>query len=541
MFKVFSARRIISARVMISLVCAGLALPTFGNAHQAVASNHQAGGPLIVNVAQSPATLDPAEACGLWDLTIMDNTYVRLTQYGSKPGPNGTTAVDPSHILPYFAKSWTISHDGLMYTFKLHSGAKFPSGRPMDAQAVKYSFERSIKMGGCGEYFVYDGIYTPPLVKSIAAPNPTTVVITLSRPDPNVLQDWAQPACSIVDPGVVEAHGGVQAGKINEWMAGHTAGSGPFLLQDYEPNTRAVLVANPHYFGPPPGSSRIVINFINSDPTLLLQARSGVADVTLGLTKQSTHSLVGNPRVRIIANDATAWEQIGLPNATFPFNNVKFRAALTYAVPYQQLLQRVAFGYGTLFYGPFPPVMPEFNAQLEKPRPFDLTRAQALIKASGVPTPVSVNMVIPEGNPIEEQIATVVQGIWRQLGVSVTISKLSATDYINALEQHKAQSYVRYDGPGVIEAGYLLGYDLKCHVGFNLSDICIPQADRLLAQGRMTLDRAKRQAIWNQIIRLWVADSPKIPVYADKFTTVLNKRVKAYFYSHELDLRTWSR
>ena len=541
MFKVLSARRFIFVRVAASLACVFLALPSFGGTHQAAASNHRASAPLIVNVAQAPATLDPAELCGLWDLTVTDNTYVRLTQYGSKPGPNGTTAVDPSHIVPYFAKSWTISSNGLVYTFKLHGGAKFPSGRPMDAQAVKYSFERSIKMGACGEYFVYDGIYTPPLVKSIATPDATTVVITLSRPDPNVLQDWAQPACSIVDPSVVAAHGGVQAGKINEWMAGHTAGSGPFLLQDYEANTRAVLVANPAYFGPPPGSSKIIINFINSDPTLLLQARSGVADVTLGLTKQSAHSLAGNPNMSIIANDATAWEQIGLPNTKPPFNNIKFREALTYAVPYQQLLNNVAFGYGTLFYGPFPPVMPEFNASLEKPRPYDLTKAQALVKASGVPTPVSVNMVIPEGNPIEEQIATIVQGVWRQLGVNVTINKLSATDYINALEQHKAQSYVRYDGPGVIEAGYLLDYDMKCGVGFNLSEICIPKADVLLAQGRRTLDKAKRQAIWDQITRLWLADSPKITVYADKFTTVLNKRVKTYYYSHELDLRTWSK
>ena len=62
-----------------------------------------------------------------------------------------------------------------------------------------------------------------------------------------------------------------------------------------------------------------------------------------------------------------------------------------------------------------------------------------------------------------------------------------ATDYINALEQHKVQSYVRLDGPGVVEAGYFLGYDMKCGIGFNLTAMCIPGADKLLARSRLPL------------------------------------------------------
>jgi peptide/nickel transport system substrate-binding protein len=158
-----------------------------------------------------------------------------------------------------------------------------------------------------------------------------------------------------------------------------------------------------------------------------------------------------------------------------------------------------------------------------------------------VQTPVDVTMDIQAGNSIDEQVATIVQGIWQELGLRVTINKLSPSDYINKLEQHKSQSYIRLDGPGVIEAGYFLGYDLKCGIGFNLSAICVKQADTLLAEGRTTFIKAKRQQIWNQINTLWKADSPKIPVYGDKYVSVLNKRVKHYFYSHEVDFTTWSK
>jgi peptide/nickel transport system substrate-binding protein len=497
-----------------------------------------ATGGLVINMPVGPATLDPAEACGLTDITVIENVYSRLTKYGSKPGPNGTTQVDPGKIVPYAAKSWTISKNGLVYTFKLRSGMKFASGKPVDAAAVKFSMMRSVTMGGCGGYFIYDGIYTPPLIKSIVTPDPLTVKITLSVRDANVLQDWAQPAASIVDPSVVNAHGGVQKGKVNTYMAGHVAGYGPYNLQSYEPNKSAVLVANPSFFAQPK-SKKVTMNFVASDPTLLLQARSGAADVTLGLTKQSAHSLASNSSVNVIANDTSVGEWLGLANDKPPFNNAKFREAVSYAVPYQQILDKVAFGYGTLIYGPFPAAMPEFNKTLEKPRTLDLAKAKALIASSGVSTPVSVGLDIQAGNSNDEQIATIVQGTWQQLGINVTVNKLSAADYINKLEQHKSQSFIRLDGPGVIEAGYFLGYDLKCGISFNLSAVCIKEADTLLAKARQTQDKAARQKLWDEITRLWIAQSPKIPVYSDKFTAVVNKRVKGYFYSHELDVTGW--
>jgi peptide/nickel transport system substrate-binding protein len=532
--------RVMRRRGSLTLVGTILLASTFGAA--AVKSNGASGASsaFVINMPVGPATLDPAEECGFTDLTITEAVYARLTQYGSKPGPNGTTQVDPGHIVPYLAKSWDITKGGLVYTFHLRSGVKFASGKPVDAQAVKYSFKRAIDMAGCGGYFIYDGIYTPPLIKKIEALNPTTVRITLNQRDANVLQDWAQPAASIVDASVVNAHGGVQKGKVNTWMSGHVAGVGPYTLQSYEPNKQAVLVATPGFFKQPK-SKKVIVNFIPSDPTLVLQARNGSADVTLALSKQSAHSLARNSSLKVIANKTSSAEQIGLPNGKPPFDNVKFREAVTYAVPYQQILQKVAFGYGTLYYGAYPPAMPEFRASLEKPRPFDLSKAKALVAESGVQTPVDVTMDIQAGNSIDEQVATIVQGIWQQLGVHVTINKLSPSDYINKLEKHESQSYIRLDGPGVIEAGYFLGYDLKCGIGFNLSGICIKKADTLLAKGRTTFVKAKRQQIWNQINTLWKADSPKIPVYGDAYVSVLNKRLKHYFYSHEVDLATWSK
>src|SRR5690606_28518634 len=182
-----------------------------------------------------------------------------------------------------------------------------------------------------------------------------------------------------VDPSVVEANGGVVAGSPNEYMAGNVAGSGPFLLEEYQPNVRAVLVANPDYFGEPPACSRIEVNWVADSATLLLQARSREADITLGLGKQQVASLEDDSNVRIVANNTSLVEQVHLPNSEEPWNNSTVREALTYAVPYEDILERIAYGYGTLFYGPIPPGLPEFNEELSQPRDFDLERARRLL------------------------------------------------------------------------------------------------------------------------------------------------------------------
>lgn len=500
------------------------------------------GSTLRVNMAVAPGTLDPASGCGSNDLALIGNLYTRLTQYGSKPGPDGTQQFDPGNIEPYAAKSWKVTNGGRTYTFRMRPGAKFPSGKPVDSHAVKYSFERALTMNGCGGYFLEDGLLAPPLIKSIETPNAQTVVFKLSQADPNALQAWAQPAAAIVDKSVVDQHGGVKKNGVNQWMSSHAAGAGPFLLQSYEPNKSAVLAANPGYAaGDPPASKKLTIDFVNSDPTLLLQAKSGNADVTLGLSKQSAKSLAGNGNVRLIVNETPLSEQIGMPNTKPPFDNATFRRGLALALPYQQILDKAAFGYGTLFSGPLQPVFPEYNAKLEQPYRYDPAKAKQLVQQSGVKTPVTVQMAIQEGNTADEQIATIAQGEWRKLGVNVKLLKLPASQYISGLQAHKYQSYVRLDGPGVIDPGYYLGYDMKCHLPVNLSEICIPKADKLLDEARRTTDETRRRALYDQITRLWQAEVPKIQVYADKNVTVLGKGVKSYLYSHETDFRTWAK
>lgn len=498
-------------------------------------------GTFTIDSAVAPSTLDPAEGCGLSDLAVISNLYMRLTQYGTRPGPDATKEINPVDIKPWAATSWKTSAGGKTYSFKLKSGLKFPDGTPVTAKDVAYSINRNDTVGGCGLFFTEDGFTAPDLIKSIATPNAKTVVFHLTQPDNDFPQAMAQPAAGILEPSIVQANGGYKKSGVSTYMASHQAGGGPFILKSYQPNQKVVLEANPKYTaGPKPASHTVVFNFISSDPTLLLDAKSGAADAVLGLQPQSVASLKGNKSVNIVADTTPTSEQIGLPNNMPPFNNKLVREALTMAIPYQQIINKVAFGYGTPYYGPLQPLLADYDPALSKARAFDLAKAKELIQKSGISTPVTVNMAVQEGNSTDQQIATIAAGEWAQLGINVKIQTMSPTAYINALEDHKVQSYVRLDGPGVLDPGYYLAYDMTCGVSFNLSDVCIKPADTLLTQARATSSAATRQSDYAKITKLWNADSPKIEVYAPQFVAVLKKGVTGYLYSHELDVRTWA-
>ncbi len=494
--------------------------------------------PLIVNMSVAPGTLDPAWAVD--GAEFIQNFYVRLTQYPIVEKEDGTFKTDPTLPMePYFAESWDISEDGTEYTFHLAEGAVFPSGEPVNAEAVKYSIDRITGMDTVGAYYIIDGIYDPYLIQSVEAVDENTVVIQLSIPNPNFLEDLTMPAGSILDPSVVEANGGWEAYEVNEYVASHAFGSGPYLLEEYEPNVKAVLVANPDYFGDPPGAEKIIVNFINQDETLLLQARSGAADVTIGLSPQSVASLEDDPNVKITANETTYAHRFGLANTKPPLDNVKFREALSYAVPYEAIIENVAFGYGDLYYGPFPPTMGEYNPEIGAPREYDIEKAKALIEESGVETPADVEVVFQEGNTTHEQILTILQGEFSKIGVNLILKQLAAVDFTNAVEGHEAQAHMRYDGTGVYDAGYFMGFDMVCALmdSYNVNEICIPGADDIIWEARQELDPEVRQEKWDEIQQMWVDNSPFIPVYLDVNTTVLAEDVKEFVWSHLQELR----
>ena len=498
-------------------------------------------GPLRVAFTVSPTTLDPAGGCTTEDFQLTMALYTQLVQYGGQDDGNGFTKVDPTTVKPYFAKSWEASEDGLTYTFTLNEGWTFPSGEPMNAEAVKYSIERTIAADGCAASIVNDLYQDPNLIESIEAVDETTVVFNLSRPDEAFLLAMATTAASIVDSSLVEANGGDPEGQLNEWMASNDAGSGPFRLESFQPGTSAVLVADENFKGEAPVSEEIHISWVKSDSALLLKAQDGSSDITYGLSKNSVKTLEGNDDLQVVANTATLNMQLLMPNNKEPWTNTKLREAVTYAIPYEDILNNVLHGYGELYYGPIQPTMVGYDEEASAPRTFDLEKAEALVAESGVTTPIDVTLDVLSGDTAQASIAVILQGALSEIGINVEVQTLSESAWGDAVYNGTTQMALRLDGPAVFNSGYYLQYDEDCRSAFNTGHICVEGNSELLDTARSATSEEERDAAFSQLTKNWVAESPKAILYLDAATVVLSEDVDSYYYAIDTDMRSWGK
>lgn len=498
--------------------------------------------PFTVNWAANISSLDPAFVCPGDDNSLASNFYGRMVKLSTSDSGDGvTTSVpDPSKVQPDFATKWDVSDGGKTYTFTLQAGKKFANGNPLDATAVKYSLDRTLKIGACGALSLQLGITKPPLITAVEAPNPTTVVIKLRQPYPAILYSLAQSRGSIYDPKEIEANGGVKEGTPNQWLQSHTASSsGPYVLAEYVPGNHAVLKRNPNYYGEPAKEPEVRVNFISSASTLLVQAQSRQADVTLGLPPQAVKNLSTQNCCKVVTADSTTPVTMSMNYGGPLTGNVKFREALTYAVPYKEIISKVAYGYGDSYYGPVVPGMAGFKAELEQPREYNVEKAKQLLAESGVSSP-TLNLMINPTAPGVSEIATLLQSAWKQIGVTVKIEAKPPTDFSTLFNEGKYQAALLFENSTPI-GGYELRKKMTCGSPFNNQHICIPGTQPLLEKLNSTADPAAQQPIVDELVKKWVENSPTLILYRARFTAVLNPDVKHFAYAANLRFSEWSR
>ncbi|MCZ9883361.1 ABC transporter substrate-binding protein [Arthrobacter sp. B2a2-09] len=506
------------------------------------ASSDPASRPFTVNWATTLTNIDPAFVCAGNENSFASNFYARLVKLDEDQQPDGTLVAntDPARVKGDLATSWTVSPDGKAYTFSLHPGAKFANGDPLDAEAVRYSIMRNLTIGGCGSLGLQIGLTDPPLISGVVVVDPQTVRLQLSRAYPAILVTLGQSRGSIYDPKVIKEHGEDKKGVPNQWLAAHTASSsGPYVLDEYVANNYAVLKRNPNYYGQAAKEPVVRVNFITSIPTLMLQARRGEADVTLGLPPYVVHELSQNDCCTVASAPAFAPVTVSFDNSSGVTSNPKLREALTYAVPYEQIKASVAYGYADSYYGPFVPGTPGFDPQRSAPRPLDKDRARALVKESGLENP-QIDLMINPTSPGVSTLATILKASWEDIGVTVNIDSQTPTAFATKFNTGKYQSALLFESAGAV-AAYELRKKMTCGSSFNNQHICIPGTPELMKKLDDAPSLQDQQPYINALVDAWRASSPTIILYRAQFTAVLAHSVKAFDYASSTTFYNWGR
>jgi peptide/nickel transport system substrate-binding protein len=316
---------------------------------------------------------------------------------------------------PVLATDWQSSEDGLTWTFNLREGVTFHDGAPLTAEAVKRSVERAQSIGGAAF------IWLP--LDTVEAVDDLTVQFNLSYPAPLPLIVGSTYAAWIVSPNALDA---AEADE-SYFEAGVEAGTGPYALADYTPDAEVVLAQYPDYWGGWNDNQfeNVVISIVADDVTQEQLLRGGEVDLALRLPPSSKASLEEDENFNV-TTEATLFNYVGFLNVLRPpLDNVAFRQALSYATPYQQIIDVAAEGLATQARGPVPQGVFPYSDDVPQ-YTTDSTMAQSLLEESGVdPSTVSLRLTYAAENPIEESMAPLLKDAWEEtLGIEVNVEAI---------------------------------------------------------------------------------------------------------------------
>src|SRR6267378_88084 len=293
------------------------------------------GGELVIGKDQEAPGLDPAKNPAQAATRIFDLMYSRLTRLDVQMRPQ-----------PDLAEKWEISADGKTYVFHLRSGVKFHNGRDLTATDVKYTYERIINPDTAS---IAKSFFDP--IDHVDATDPLTVTIVLKTANTPFLVNTAASWAGIVAKEIVDANKG-DLNKVD-------AGSGPFKLQEWTPDTRTVLVRDPSYYvAGQPAVDKITFQIMPEESARIAALRTGNIQFTV-LTAAGFDTIKSDTSVKAVEGPTLSYFYLGMNVAKPPFDKPQVRQAISYAVDRNEIISSVFRGHARVT-GPVPSAMADW-------------------------------------------------------------------------------------------------------------------------------------------------------------------------------------
>ncbi len=487
----------------------------------------QPAGTLVVGLVAEPVNLDPPQVTDLNSNRVGRRIVETLVTF-----PEEST-----QIVPGLAESWTISKDGLQYTFKLRRGITFHDGTPLNAEAVKFSIERQINPNHpaykLGKYPFANFFFGN--VKAVEVLSEERVAFLLNEARASFIAVLAQGAASIVSPTAVM--------KWGPDYPTHPVGTGPFRFASWDRGQRVVLEKNPTYWKYPVKVERVIYRPIVEDQARLTELLTGTLDVIVGVPADFVSQLEQNAKITLLKQVGAHVWYLGMNNQKKPFDDKRVRQALNYAVNKDAIVKDVLKGTGAASRGPVLPGTWGADPAL-KPYPYDPERAKKLLAEAGYPSGFSTTLWVPEsGSGMQAPVAmsTVMQSNLKAVGVNVSLQTMEWGAYLAKLRTKEQELFALSWMAGTEDPDMvmypLLHSSQWTPVGPNRALYKNARFDTLLQQARLTTDQAKRAQLYREAQRVLVDDAPWVFVDHEIQIAALSKRVQGFKLHPSFDLR----
>lgn len=481
----------------------------------------QNGGTLIWGMPAETDTLDP-HATGGW------STYQVTYQIFEGLVKEDLTKADvpTPEIVPGLAKSWTISDDGLQYTFNLREGVKFHDGTPFDAEAVKFNFERFWDESSPNFYkkakaFVI--AYTK-WIKSVEVIDPMTVRVTLKAPNYQWLrlglQSYGQPL--MVSPAAVKKYG-------NEGIVANPIGTGPFKFVERDQGVKTVLERYDDYWGNKAKLAKVIFRPLQDPATRINALENGEIHMITTPPWDEIERLAGEG-FQVTTNKNVPYINFIHLNFKNPaLKDIRVRKAINMAIDREGIAKEIYRGTGRAEYGMLSPGTDAYDPDF-KSYPYDPEGAKKLLEEAGVKDLKLVFEVPQYGTG--EIVETWIQRDLKKVGIDVELRKYEWVTYLGkwagGMPEDVAMNEIGWGMSTPSWIDIVSRCDSAPPGGINSGYYCNPEVDKLLDQAILERDPAKAKEIYQKANRIIMDDAAFVPLVDDLQPIITAPNVKGF-------------
>jgi peptide/nickel transport system substrate-binding protein len=478
--------------------------------------------PLVLKVANTAniTTWDPVKSFST-EAAYMANLYEQLLRIN----PPGSA----EKFTPLLAERWESNADGTVWTFYLRPNVKFHDGEPMNAEAVKASIEAAKDHAGAS--FIWW------MLDNVEVVDDLTVKFNLSASAPIDLVASSLYGAWIVSPKALEA----AAADENYFEAGVEAGTGPYMLESYTPDQEIVFTRFEDYWGgwEEGQFDKVLVQIVVEATTQQQMLEGGDADLVTRIPVENYASFKDNPDYTYY-EEPSFFNYVGFFNVLRPpLDNVKVRQALSYAIPYEDIITIGAKGLGTQSRGPVPAGVWPWSEDV-KQYTYDLEKAKELLKEAGHEGGgFSLRLTYAAENDTEAAFAPLIKDSFAQIGVDVTLEAIAfnqqweeaKSDPANAQDMFLLLYWPTYSDAGSDNLWSMFYYTEKPF--FNLSYWNNPDFNALVdeAIGATVSDPATSQAKYVEAMNLLVDEAPGLFFFDTKAVFIIPEHIEGFQYN----------
>jgi peptide/nickel transport system substrate-binding protein len=438
---------------------------------------------LVAAVSAQPDQFDPHKTTAYPSFQVLENVYDTLV----------VPSAEDLTMEPSLATEWTTSDDNLTWTFTLRDGVKFHDGSDFDSADVVYSYNRIIDEDLSNSYRFAN-------VTSVEAPDPQTVVITVSKPTPNLLsQIGGFKGMAILPEGAAE----------NMDLTTEADGTGPFKLESSDASSTK-LTRFDDYWGDKPTLDGVEFRYITEPAAALTALKNGEVQWTDNVPPQQVDKLKDDDAVELQSTASTDYWYMSMNLKKAPFDNKLVRQAIATAVDRDEVTQAARFDAAR----PNQTAIPEDSFFYYDYSPFDpdVDKAKQLMQQAGVTTPIDMGLMVTDEFPESVTAAQVIASELEPIGINVKVETLDFATWLDRESQGQFDSFMlswlgNIDPADFYEQQHMTG------ASNNYQGYSNPQVDALLTQAATEVDQDARKDLYDQAAKMIVDDVSYLYLY----------------------------